>query len=114
MSMPGLPARLNGPTTLAALLSALRRLGWHDATPTDAYTAAAGIRFLEPAMPRRTGHTPARVTVAGDVLTLGVYDRKGHPVEQVSWGWVNGFNLQRVHDYVTAALADAMAERGEL
>lgn len=115
MTDMGLPAprRLQPATTVAALLAALRRLGWHDATPADQYTAAAGISFLEPVMPARTGHTPARVTVAGETVALGTYDRKGHALEQVTWSWVDAGNLQRVHDYVTAALEDAKTFRGE-
>lgn len=101
-------------TTVAALVAALARRGWRDATPTDRYTAAAQVRFLEPVMPARTGHTPARLTVAGEAVALGTFDRDGAAMEQVSWSWVDPGNLQRVHDYVTAALADAMTERGEI
>ena len=114
MTAAELAPRHQRPTTVGALVAALRRLGWQEATPTDRYTAAAGIRWLQPVMPKRTGHTPARLTITGEVVSLGTFDRKGAAMEQVTWGWVDPGNLQRVHDYVTAALADAMEERGEL
>lgn len=101
-------------SAVVALTGALRRLGWMAATPTDRYTKAAGIQWLEPVMPARTGHTPARLVIAGETVGLSTFTREGEAMEQVSWGWVDPHNLQRVHDYVTAALADAMSERGEI
>lgn len=113
--MTAVPAhRASGATTLGALLRSLSgRGGWQVATPSDPYTAAAGIQWWEPVMPARTGHTPARLTVAGDVLALSTYDRAGAQFESVAWDWVDAGNLARVHAYVTEALQAALADRGE-
>lgn len=100
-------------TSTTMLVAILARRGWQDATPTDRYTRAAGIAWMEPAMPKRTGHTPARVTLSGPVVALSTFTRKGETFEQVQWSWVDPGNLQRVTDYIAAAFADALAERGE-
>jgi len=113
MTTPAPPIRLQPVTALKALLDGLRRFGWVPATPTDPYTEAAGVAWYEPARPKRTGHTPARLTVAGDVLALGTFDRQGRAMDQVSWSWVDPGNVHRIHDYVTRALEDAKAERGD-
>lgn len=100
-------------TATAALSQVLGRAGWVEATPTDRYTRAAGIRWYQPVRPRRSGHTPARVTLSGAQVALSTFDRTGAAFEQVSWGWVDPGNLERVTAYITAAFQDALAERGE-
>jgi hypothetical protein len=100
-------------TVTAALVAQLTRAGWTEATPTDRYTRAAGVAWYQPVRPRRSGHTPARVTLSGAAVALSTFDAKGAAFEQVSWGWVDPGNLERVAAYIAAAFADALAERGE-
>ena len=105
------PRRLEPVSMLGALMQSLTRLGWRETTPRDDYLTASGQQWFEPAMPPRSGHTPARLTTAGDALMLATYDREGAATEQVAWSWVDPGNLMRVHDYVTLALAEAMEAR---
>lgn len=108
------PARHQHVTATRALVQSLTRAGWRSATPTDNYTKASGIQWLEPLRPKRSGHTPARIVMAGDAVGLSTYAADGEALEQVSWSWVDPGNLARVHDYVTAALAEALEGRGEI
>jgi hypothetical protein len=101
-------------TSTNVLRQLLRQAGWRDATGTDTYARAAGLVVWEPVRPKRaTGHSPAQLRWADDVVGLSTYSRDGSELEAVSWAWVDPLNLHRVHDYVTQALADAIELRGE-
>lgn len=111
MSTPHLqPVDPQRPTALGALVSILLRTGWREVTPADPYLAGSDAVVLEPIRPAgATGHTPARIATAGQVIGLVTFDWWGAELDRCSWGYITPHNLERALDYMQTAYTEAMA-----